>query len=461
MLRNYIFMRLPEHGDEAYERYWKPLQNRLTNDEIESLFWVDIASVNQRAKFGDAFVLQQKRMDELTTEAEILNELERFTALSELYELILSPGKANNPAVRQRLLRLKEWSATTTHPLTLSLLQMRKNRAITSQELADTLLVIESYIVRRFLSGQATQGLNRISRESPGIFNADEPSAVQLRRWRSSGRKHFVSDKDLRVSIKELPYYLNGRRAHRPLFLRWLEQEFGSREPVDTSELTIEHVMPQNLSTGWRNYLLENYPGADIDETHNSWKHTLGNLTLTGYNSQMSNKTFQWKREQLTRSGLRLKASIISQEQWGPREIEARADLLAKLIIQAWPGPTSSDKADGFGNPKWRRLKEILVAIPAGRWTSYGELASVIGSAAQPVGTYIANTELPNAYRVMRSTGEIPKGFRWYDENDTRSPRELLISEGVEFSSNGRASKAQFLDAEALSQLLEVPDSGE
>ena len=459
LLRNYIFMRLPENGDDAYDRYWKPLQERLSNDEIESLFWVDIASENPRAKISDTFVLQQKRMDSMHTESEILNELKRFAELSRLYQKILAPENEENSSVRYRLQRLREWDATTTHPLMLTLLTMRENGVIDSQDLAQTLLVIESYIVRRFLSGRPTQGLNRVFREAAGIFETNEPAAIQLRRWLSTGRKHFYPDDALRASIKELPYYLNGRRAHRPLFLRWLEQEFGSREPVDTSELSIEHVMPQNLSPEWRSDLSAWYPGVDIDEMHNAWKHTLGNLTLTGYNSQLSNKGFVWKREELARSGLRLSTSLIDSEQWGPDEIAARADSLTDLIITAWPGPTTGDSSSGSENPKWQKLKEILVAIPTGRWTSYGEIATAIGSAPQPVGTYIANNVLPNAYRVMRATGEIPEGFRWYDESDTRNPQELLASEGIEFSASGHASRAQFLDAEDLSELLEIPDT--
>ncbi|MDK8811151.1 DUF262 domain-containing protein [Corynebacterium sp. MSK035] len=459
LLRNYIFMRLPENGDDAYDRYWKPLQERLSNDEIESLFWVDIASENPRAKISDTFVLQQKRMDSMHTESEILTELKRFTELSRLYQKILAPENEENSSVRYRLQRLREWDATTTHALMLTLLTMRENGVIDSQDLAQTLLVIESYIVRRFLSGRPTQGLNRVFREAAGIFEPNEPAAIQLRRWLSTGRKHFYPDDALRASIKELPYYLNGRRAHRPLFLRWLEQEFGSREPVDTSELSIEHVMPQNLSPEWRADLSAWYPGVDIDEMHNTWKHTLGNLTLTGYNSQLSNKGFAWKREELARSGLRLSTSLIDSERWGPDEIAARADSLTDLIIKAWPGPTTGDFSSESENPKWRKLKEILVAIPTGRWTSYGEIAAAIGSAPQPVGTYIANNVLPNAYRVMRASGEIPEGFRWYDESDTRNPQELLASEGIEFSASGHASRAQFLDAEDLSELLEIPDA--
>lgn len=461
LLRNYIFMRLPENGDDAYERYWHPLQQRLSNDQIESLFWIDLIQRNQNAKVNDTFVLQQKRMDKLETEEEILADLARFAELSELYKLILEPNLEKNPRVQHRLRRLDEWSVTTPHPLVLELLKWRSDGKTSDDELADALHIIESYLVRRFLGGRATQGLNRTFREAVAILDENEPVDIQLRRWLSTGRKHFHTDDEMREAIKTQPFYLNGRRAHRQLFLRWLETEYGSREPVDTSELTIEHVMPQTLSSDWRNFLISEYPDAEVEMLHDTRKHTLGNLTLTGYNTQMSNKPFAWKRGEMQRSGLRLSSSITEQEQWGPNEIDARADVLADLITSSWVGPMASSEVADNVNPKWTKLRQILLALPAGRWTSYGEIASVIGSAAQPVGNYIANTEVENAYRVLRSTGEVPAGFRWYNEDDDRDPQELLASEGLEFSAQGRASTEQFLDAEALADLIADEDNGD
>lgn len=459
LLRNYIFMRLPENGEDAYDRYWKPLQQRLTNDQIESLFWVDLAADNKNAKVSDTFVLQQKRMDSLTSETEILDELARFTKLAELYQLILNPDLEKNPAVRHRLNRQSEWDLTVTHPLLLTLLVMRDEETITDRELAETLHVVESFVVRRFLSGRPTQGLNRTFREAAGIFVDAETPAAQLKRWLSTGRKHFTGDEALRTAIKEQPYYLNGRRSHRQILLRWMEEEFGSREPVNTSSLTIEHVMPQTLSSSWISDMEQKYPDIDIQEAHTAKAHTLGNLTLTGYNSQMSNKGFDWKRNEMKRSGLRLSASIVSEKDWGPAQIDKRAELLTNLVITSWLGPTSEAEEDASENPIWQKLREILLAIPAGYWTSYGQIAAAIGTAAQPVGTYIGNTRIPNAYRVLRNIGVPPEGFRWYDENDTRDPMQLLASEGVEFTSKGRASRKQFLTTADLLALIDAESS--
>jgi alkylated DNA nucleotide flippase Atl1 len=103
----------------------------------------------------------------------------------------------------------------------------------------------------------------------------------------------------------------------------------------------------------------------------------------------------------------------------------------------------------------WAELHEALAAIPAGRWTTYGELAELIGTAAQPLGQHIQHCEAcPNAQRVLGADGKPRPGVSWTDPNETRSQQELLEAEGVRFS-NGAADPSRRLDAEALAALVE------
>ncbi|QGU07042.1 Methylated-DNA--protein-cysteine methyltransferase [Corynebacterium occultum] len=458
LLRNYIFMRLPESDEEAYERYWHPLQEKLDNDQIEQLFWIDLAKDNPTVKVSDTFIFQQRRLDHLTTEAEIHAELSRLNQLASLYQLILHPELEGNPQIRLRLRRLKEWAATTPHPLVLELLHHRAVGNAADEELARALLTVESYLIRRLLVGRPTQGLNRIFRTAVSIVTGEEPIDKQVSRFLSTGQRHFTADDELHSAIMNNPFYRSGRANHRHAFLRWLEEEFGSQEPVDTSKLTIEHVMPQTLTPEWRSALEAACPGQDIEEVHDLTQHTLGNLTLTGYNSSLSNHSFDWKRAEMLKSGVRLSASIAEQKQWGPDQIHTRAEQLAEIIINAWPGPRHKDATTGDIAPVWRKLRNILTALPAGRWTSYGNIAAAIGTAAQPVGNYIAVNPLPNAHRVMRSNGEISANFRWLNPEDKTDPRTLLEDEGVSFTKAGNAHTKLRLSVEELTELLELTE---
>src|SRR5699024_8086685 len=101
-----------------------------------------------------------------------------------------------------------------------------------NEELESALHIIESYLVRRLLAGQSTQGLNRIF---PQILNQLEegvPVDREIHRLLSTGRRHFTTDDHIRQFVEEVPYFLNGRQSHRKIVLRWLEESFSSKEPV-------------------------------------------------------------------------------------------------------------------------------------------------------------------------------------------------------------------------------------
>jgi alkylated DNA nucleotide flippase Atl1 len=95
-------------------------------------------------------------------------------------------------------------------------------------------------------------------------------------------------------------------------------------------------------------------------------------------------------------------------------------------------------------------MNQVLAAIPAGRWTSYLDVAEVIGSHQVSVGSRLASVTAPNAYRVLKLRGTISPEFRWPDPARTDDPRELLEAEGVKFDSAGRAESSQRMPAAEL-----------
>ncbi|MER7463976.1 DNA-binding protein [Streptomyces sp. NPDC097981] len=102
----------------------------------------------------------------------------------------------------------------------------------------------------------------------------------------------------------------------------------------------------------------------------------------------------------------------------------------------------------------WTGLHTLLNAVPAGRWTTYGDVATVIGSHAVPVGTHLATCgQCPNAWRVLNAAGRVSPGFRWTDPTRTESPADVLAAEGVRFDA-GAADPGLRLSVDALKSLL-------
>lgn len=451
LIRNFIFMRLPNKGEDVYQRYWLPMQNVLPkNDSLEQLFWLDMLTSKPTLKINDTFSEYQRTLSNFASEDDIEKEVSRLAKLAQQYALILTPENEKDPGVRFRLHRLKAWESTTPHALILELLKRRENGEVSNSELERALLIIESYLVRRLIIGHSSTGLNRIFPQILMQLNNAEPIDRQLHRLLSTGRRHYAPDDQIAKGILENPFFLNGRASHRKLVICWLEESFGSKEPIETSKLSIEHIMPQTLNTEWRQELSDILGEDQIDDVHKALVHTLGNLTLTGYNSKMSNNSFATKKKEFERSGLSLTQTLMRFESWGPEQIEERAQLLTQQIITTWPGPLEAEVLPLDLSPLWSKVHTIVSSIPAGHWASYGDVAAAAGTNAQSIGNRLAEHPVLNAHRVLRTDGSISDGFRWLNAEETRSPKEVLESEGVEFTSSNRANPQQRLTPEEL-----------
>ncbi|MEU8727601.1 GmrSD restriction endonuclease domain-containing protein [Streptomyces antimycoticus] len=455
LLRNYIFMRLPNRGQAVYDSLWRPLQQRFTPTELVLLFWLDLVHRDPKVKQTDTYAIQQARLDKLRTEADVEAEVKRFSRLGALLRVILHPAEEQDSGVRQRLGRLSAWGTTTVYPVLLHLLDRRDRGTATSEQIASAMLYLESFFVRRLLIGRSTMNINRILLAVVTEMDRELPVDEAVRRYLSTGRKHWAADASLRAMVRTIPFYLHGRASQRSLVLRWLEESYGSKEPVALEKLTIEHVLPQTLSEEWAQML-----GADLDtdettdEAHEALVHTLGNLTLTGYNSELSNKPFAAKRIALAKSGVQLSRDVADRQRWGRSEILARADALAERIIAIWPGP--SGETGNQSDVPWDVLAKALAELPAGSWTTYGDLAALIGTAPQPVGNRLANHPTLNAHRVLQAGGIVAGNFRWLEPGRNDDPRDVLRVEGVTFDQHGRADPAQRITVEELAQLAGV-----
>lgn len=457
LLRNYLFMRLPHRGTVVYQTQWLPLQERLSNPELELLFWLDAVQRDDSVTQRDTYQAQVNRMDSLIGEEAIEAEVQRFNGLSGLLGRILDPSTESDAGVRERLGRLQAWGTTTVYPLLLHLLDRRCQGAATDEEIARAMLYLESYLVRRVVTGRATAGLNRVLLRAVPEIAGRAPADEALRSYLSVGRKFFATDEQVRAGVLTTPFYFTGRSSQRKLVLAWLEETFASKERVDPAKCSIEHVMPQTLTPAWRAMLKGGLADDEsVTDVYDALVHTIGNLTLTGYNSELGNKAFGAKRAAYADSAFQMNHEIAKAETWGRGEIQARAAALAARITQTWPGPDEAAQQEPM-RTSWGLMNRALAELPPGSWTSYSAVAQLIGSHQVPVGQRIANHPVPNGHRVLQAGGTVSPGFRWLAESGrTDSQREALETEGMKFDEAGRADPVQFFDAEELAALAGI-----
>ncbi|MFG3141860.1 DUF1524 domain-containing protein [Streptomyces sp. NPDC048211] len=459
LLRNYLFMRLPTRGEHVYDTFWLPLQDSLSNEELEQLMWLQLVlDGDDRVRRQDLYTAQQQRFERNgASEPEIEAYIAELHRRAALFRRLLHPEEEPDASVRARLYQLNSWQAQVTYPALMLLLDRRERAELSSSDTARAMSYIESFLVRRMICRVPTNNLNRVFQAMPGQLPLGVPVADGLHQLLSADNRFWPADGELREKVRTAPFYQFGRWHQRKMVLQRLEESYEHPEPVDfgAAQLTIEHVMPQSPGDEWTDMLrADTADGESPEDLHSRLQHTLGNLTLTAVNSELSNHPYERKQGLLHASHLEMNRRIAATERWGAGEILARADELADRAIALWPAPLR-----GVGRAErsrdWSLAHQALAALPRGTWTSYGDLAAFLGSGAQAVGNHLANTRgVVNAYRVLTSEGKVSDGFRWTPGGQgSDDVRTRLSADGIRFTAHGAADPAQRLTADELALL--------
>lgn len=440
LVRNLVFMQLGEDSDHVYESAWLPLQKGLSSRDLEILFWFDLVWRDSEVRQSDTYNEQKKRIVvmERTDLIAFVHQMER---VARSLRLMRSPERETSPSVRVALEHFVEWDSSVTDPLVLRLLDRRADGSATDDQIARALGILESYLVRRFLIGATAAGLNRILAQAAAELPVDEDPATALHRFLSTGKKRYVSDEEIRKAVLSTPVYKSGKAHQRRAILGWIDALHPSKEHAKLDGMSIEHILPQTLTPQWTDEFGKSLTDEeDFDTEYEALLHTLGNLTFTNYNPELSNRPFAEKRALLAKSSVPANRDIAAHETWGAPEIRNRGSQLAELIIGNWAAPIA-----GLSEPEstvdWALMKLIVESIPPGYWTAYADLGLILGAHPISVGQHLASDQMDGAWRVIKGSGQVAKDFHWAPGSPHygADPITVLTSEGLSFNSNGRA----------------------
>jgi alkylated DNA nucleotide flippase Atl1 len=462
LLRNYIFMLLPTEAEVVYEQVWRPMEMTVGVDNLAGLARVDLQRRGQNVATSDVYAAHQRLLDPMThDERKVRAWVEDFALRGRHYKRLIDPPSEPDVELSAGLGRLARWGAQTSYPVLMVGYDLHEREIIDSAELRRVVAIIESFLVRRQLARIATNSLSKLFVQIIDRLPDGEGFADGLHRELSRERLDWPDDEWIRKAVKTQRFFHIGRWDQRKMILERLERSFDHPEKLDFNEsaLQIEHILPQTLSAEWREHLTS--LGQDPDEVHSQLVHTLGNLTLTAFNGKLSNNPFERKLEIYGESHLELNRALQENKSWGLDEILARAETLASQICEIWMSPLPDVKDASVGGFDWTRIEAAIAAVPLGRWTAYSDLAELGGTAAQAVGTFVANKyHGAGGYRVLTVDGTITPLFHWDDPNDDRDVRELLVAEGIQFDDD-RADPAQRMTSDELANLVDVGDEDE
>jgi hypothetical protein len=243
-------------------------------------------------------------------------------------------------------------------------------KALTTEQQFEVLRILESFLIRRSVCGYPSHQLRTIL---PPIFDAiggaGELFVPGVRE--QLGGKRCPDDNQFFEALLTQPLYANAMRGTRlRIMLERIEESFDHKEQVDfvdSKNIQIEHIMPQTLTSDWIDEL-----GEGAQDLHSRLLHTLGNLTLTGYNPELSNQPYREKKEVLKDSHFELNRYFDKIDRWTPAEIKKRAKSLANRALQIWPdlgriGLAIKDADEGSQKPVAVRFQGQTQAIKTWR----------------------------------------------------------------------------------------------
>ena len=349
LVRNYFLMRIPINEQESvYSERWLPMQERLGSSLTEFMRHF-LGSRGEEVRKGDVYASIKRSLAAATESAEVRAFMTEMERLSALYNRISNPSSEPDAAIRQYFQRFQRLDFGTVYPLLLALYKDLADGRFTADEFVETLRVLDSFIVRRMVVGVASNSLSglfislsklRPATESPADWLATAlANEARNRRW--------PEDAEFEQMWETRSIY--GSRACS-VVLGCIEEQFGHREQANLDDSTIEHIMPQTLNPEWERALGEDHP-----QVHSIWLHTVGNLTLTGYNQELGNKSFAEKKAIYAESHFELNRYFAEAESWSVEEIRNRAQSLFQYARKLWPknvvspaSPTTKKPAADF-----------------------------------------------------------------------------------------------------------------
>ncbi len=337
LIRNYILMDLPPNEQEKlYRTYWIDIE-ALTGNVAEFVRNYLIFKLKIWVKKDNVYpVFKNFSQNQFPNKQSILDELVYF---ANIYSWLVQIQEYPAVSINKQLNRLNKLEFTVSYPYLMDLFNDLKSGDLSDEAVKDTLTLIESYAFRKILVDNTTQGLNKMfitlskeikKEEAWRDQYLDVLSFILLNKIVS---QRFPDDTEFENAlIHEEVYRLQAK--NRNFLLESLEN-YQSAYPINVEELTVEHIMPQTLTKEWKNKLGENYR-----EIHKKYLHTLGNLSLTAKNQELSNNSFETKQKiDFQTSRLILNLKLDGLDTWSEEKIIERAKDMAKDAKRIWPYP--------------------------------------------------------------------------------------------------------------------------
>ena len=276
--------------------------------------------------------------------------------------------KEPDPGLNRKISGINTLKADVVYPFLLEVYEDYYKGKITSDDVWEIFSMVESYVFRRAIVGVPTNSMNKIFASLASEIEKDDYlESLKALFVLKKTYQRFPNDDEFKLHLAVKDVY-NMRRI--PKYLLEKIENHKRKEPIKMTEYTIEHIMPQtkNLSEEWRADL-----GDEWLEVHGKYLHTVGNLTLTGYNSELDSKPFLTKRDMkggYASSPLNLNVYLARLDCWNEDAICMRADSIFTTAVRY--GNTPNCRRRHLRNMLPWRMNRMKILMRTRAWIRYG-----------------------------------------------------------------------------------------
>ncbi len=334
LIRNYILMdKKPKEQEELFENYWHKIEKILKNekDYKVSEFIRDYLTLKRAtiANKSNVYFEFKKFVTEINySSLELLKELLYY---AEIYQRLIFDDRETDEDINDLLNEYKILNSTVINPFLLYLFEQYNKKLILKDELINILTLIRNYLFRRLVCEQPTGILNRLFMNLHKRIKNCSYKDIAIVLIEQTVKTQFPKSNDFRYS------FISKKDMYKFKYIKYLFQKLEhsyTKEKIDLYNITIEHIMPQKLTNSWSVEL-----GDKFKEVHEQYIDNIGNLTITGYNSELSNKSFVDKKVIFKNSNLSLNKYFELIQNWNKEAIEKRAKELFSIADKVWAYP--------------------------------------------------------------------------------------------------------------------------
>lgn len=340
LIRNYVLMGLePTEQTYVYEHLWRPMELLFvyeTQDSVMDRFFRDYLTMKITRIPKQDRVYEEFKLYHLNCEFGTIRELCQDLLTYAKYYTDMVFKRSSNPALKSLYEDINDLRMEVSYPFLLKVHNDYAEGIISEDDLKLIIRLCISYVFRRSICDIPTNSLNKTFATLRNEIRQDDyVNSIKAFFVMRDDYKEFPNDDKFTVAFVSRDIYT---MRSRNFILSHLEN-YGNKAPIIIENYTIEHIMPQNssLSPEWQQML-----GTNWREVQKTYLHTIGNLTLTAYNSEMSDHPFMVKMDMeggFKESALRLNAYVVKLTEWNEQRIKERASLLADKAKQIWAFP--------------------------------------------------------------------------------------------------------------------------